>query len=93
MKIWIDTSLELVRKTGVGAYILTLIKAGENLGLNIEPKEFKINKRIKFKYFFLLLWQNTILYLQSLLYQPDIIIFPNFVMPYIKRKNTNVNLQ
>ena len=88
MKIWIDTSIELVNKTGVGAYILTLIKAVGQLGYKITQKEFKINKKIKFKYFFLLFWQNTILHLQILLQKPDVVIFPNFVMPYIKRKKT-----
>lgn len=88
MKIWIDISLELVKKTGVGAYILTLIRAFEYMTVKTDLYECKIPKIIKLKYLILMIWQNTILYLKVLWKQPDLMIFPNFLMPYFKREKT-----
>ena len=88
-KLWIDTSLVLNMKTGIGAYVLTLINALELLGINYEKIIFHINKKVRFKYFFHLIWMNTALYLKTIIEKPDIIIFPSFAMPFLTRKKTN----
>lgn len=88
LTLWIDTSLVLNMKTGIGAYVLTLIKALELLDINYKQVIFHINNKIHFKYFFHLIWMNTVLYLKTIIEKPDIIIFPSFAMPFFTRKKT-----
>lgn len=86
--IYVDISFELKNKTGIGAYILTLIKALDVAGLNYKNLELKLPAKTKFKFVFLQLWLNTYLLFCAHKKQIDTIIFPNFSMPYFLRKQT-----
>lgn len=88
LTIWIDTSLVLNMKTGIGAYVLTLINALELLDMEYKQITFHINNKIRFKYFFHLIWMNTVLYLKTIIEKPDIMIFPSFAMPFFTRRKT-----
>ena len=82
-KIWIETSFVLNNTTGIGAYVLTLMQCFKLQGLYFKKINLKLPYK-KFKFIFHFLWMNTILYLKTFWEKPDIIIFPAFVMPYIR---------
>ena len=82
-KKWIDISYELKNKTGVGAYILTLLKISPTL----YPIKCYINIK-KRKALFQILWQNTTLLFNIFFKKPEIIIFPNFRTPFFRIKST-----
>lgn len=86
--IFLDISLELKKKAGIGAYILTLIKAFESLNIPIETFEFKIGDKIKFKNIWYIIWLNTYLLIHTYIKKPEIMFFPSFFMPYFTRKKT-----
>lgn len=88
MKIWVDCTFGLEFKTGVGMYILMLIECFDKLKLDYEKFSCKSIKHLKFKYYFYLLWANTFFYIETLIKKPDVIIFPTFYMPFLKRKGT-----
>lgn len=84
-KILIDTSLILKPKTGVGAYVETLIEILKTSDVKYDLCSLNLPSKLKFKQVFHLLWMN--------LYYPfkkgyDIMIFPNFFIPSIKNKNS-----
>jgi glycosyltransferase involved in cell wall biosynthesis len=84
----INTSFELAQKTGIGAYILTLLETFKILDVKYKTIELKIPKWFKFKYFWQLLWLNTIVFVQTLIEKPKIFFSPSFLMPYLTRKDT-----
>ena len=89
-KLFIDISFIFTSsKTGIGAYILTLYKALNIYNISYKNIELKLPKWLKFKYiWYLILWFNTVFYLNVLINKPNVIIFPSFFMPYLKRKKT-----
>ena len=87
-KIFIDTSFDLEKKTGIGVYILTLMNCLDNLNYEYKEVCFKLNKKIKFQFWIYMLWLNTVFYIKTLIEKPDIIIYPGFRMPWLKRKGT-----
>lgn len=88
MKIWIDTSFALNKKTGIGAYLLTVMNAMDKLVIYYEKIScnFLENKPLKAIPYFI--WLNTTFFIRTLINKPNTIIFPSFMMPYFKRKNT-----
>ena len=74
--------------TGIGVYVLNLEKALKLLSCDFSRIEFNFHKKLKFKYFFYQLWLNFFLYLKVLFFKTNIVIFPNFIMPFIKFKGT-----
>lgn len=88
-KLFIDVSFLFNPTTGVGAYVkilLNILKKSKKLHLEIF--ELKLPKWIRYRYIFHNLWQNTFLYMLTILFKPNIIIFPAFIMPYLRRKKT-----
>lgn len=81
--IWIDKSIYLIGKTGVGMYILMLTECLRKLN-NIKYNfiELKMKKETKRKSIWLTLWHNTFVYIKTLVLKPDAIIFPCSLMPY-----------
>lgn len=86
--IFIDVSFYDYKKTGIGVYVYTLLKCLRLNNLVYKKKELNIPNLFRFKSIFLMLWQNTLLYVLTLLFKPDIIIFPAFAMPYFTREKT-----
>lgn len=86
--IFLDISFELKKKAGIGAYILTLMKALELLNKPVQTCEFKINDKIKFKNIWYLIWLNTYFLVYTFIKKPEVIIYPSFFMPYFTRKKT-----
>ena len=86
--IFIDTSIELRNKTGIGAYILTLMKCLDILNLPYKNIELNLSPKTKFKYIWQQLWMNTYLLIYTFLKKPEIMIFPSFFMPSFTRKKT-----
>ncbi len=87
-KVWINSSFILNKKTGVGAYLLTFLKALDKLHIDYELQSLNLPSNIKYKYFWEKLWFNSVFFVKTLLLKPDIIIFPSFSMPVLKRKKT-----
>lgn len=86
-KIWLDISYELKNKTGIGEYILTIQKLF-NIN-NIEYENIECKTDLKgYRAIIHFLWMNSILLIKTLINKPDIIIFPNFRMPFFKRSKT-----
>ncbi len=86
--IFIDTSFTIKNKTGVGVYVITLMKCLNRLNKDYKMLNFSMPDKIKFKYIWYNLWLNTVVYFKTLIEKPDVFISPAFVMPSIKRKNT-----
>lgn len=86
-KLFIDISFIYNNKTGIGQYTDVLIS---NLPKELTLKYFnlKLPQKLKFKSIFLVLWQNSFIYLKTLIEKPKTIIFPAFFMPYFKIKKT-----
>ena len=87
-KIFIDVSFCDYKKTGIGVYVYTLLKGLRLNNLAYINRELNIPNSFRFKSVFLMFWQNTILYIITLFFKPEIIIFPAFIMPYFTRKKT-----
>ena len=86
--IFINTSFELKRKVGIGAYILTLIEALKEQKQEYKCVELTIPAWIKYKWFFQMIWLNTVIFLLTLIKKPKLFISPSFIMPYFKVKGT-----
>ena len=87
MKIWVDISYELKNKTGIGAYMLTLLKCLKTID-NIEVETFNCNWDKKgIRAFLHMIWLNTLFLFKAFIQKPDVILFPNFRMPFFKIKN------
>lgn len=86
--IFINTSIELKNKTGIGAYILTLLSAISFQNYSYKTIELDIPNKLKYKYIWQTLWLNSFVYLHTLIKKPTIFISPSFIMPYFTRKNT-----
>ena len=88
-KIYIDTSFTLkTSKTGIGVYVYTLFEAIKKKNLDYKTIEFNIPNKIRFKNVWYKIWLNTFHYFWALINKPDVIIYPNFIMPFFKRKET-----
>ncbi|EKE02183.1 MAG: group 1 glycosyl transferase [uncultured bacterium] len=88
MKVWIDCSFALKNKTGVGAYILSIIEALKESGIIPNLIFCRIFENIPYKAIPYFIWLNTVFYIKTLIEKPDVIFFPAFFMPFFKRKNT-----
>ncbi len=88
MKIWVDDFIFNYEKTGISSFLETILEILNKENINYELTKFRVARHIKFKHYILLLWFNTILYIKTLIEKPDIILFPNFFMPFVKRKGT-----
>ena len=86
--IHINTSLELQNKTGIGAYILTILSALQILNQKYNTIELKIPNKFKYKYIWQTLWLNSFVYINTLILKPKVFISPSFIMPYLTRKKT-----
>lgn len=86
--IIINTSFELKQKTGIGAYVLVLIKCLEKLKKDYKAIELCLAPNVKFKYYWQLLWLNSIVFVQTLITKPSIFLSPSFIMPFFKNKGT-----
>ena len=86
--IHINTSLELQNKTGIGAYILTILSALQILNQKYNTIELKIPNKFKYKYIWQTLWLNSFVYINTLIMKPKVFISPSFIMPYLTRKET-----
>ena len=82
--IWIDTSMYLLKKTGIGMYILMLIDCFERLKVNYKCVELKLSEKVGKKPLLVLIWHNTILFLKTFFIRPNIIIFPCCLMPFMQ---------
>ena len=92
-KLFIDVSFLFNPTTGVGAYVkilLNILKKSKKLHLEIF--ELKLPKWTRYRYIFHNLWQNTFLYMLTILFKPNIIIFPAFIMPYLRTQQVAKNL-
>ena len=88
MKIWVDDFIFNYEKTGISSFLETILEILNKENINYELTKFRVARHIKFKHYILLFWFNTILYIKTLIEKPDIILFPNFFMPFVKRKGT-----
>lgn len=86
--IYINTSFELKNKTGIGAYILTLLEILKTLKLSYTTIALNIPQNFKYKYIWQTIWLNTFVYIDTLIKKPEVFISPSFIMPYFTRKNT-----
>lgn len=87
-KIWIDTSFALKNKTGVGAYIITLLNVLKLVGIEPQNRELKLPNKFKFRFIFHVLWLNTLYYFETNFRKPDFIIQPGFIMPFLTNRKT-----
>ena len=87
-KIWINTSFELKKKAGIGAYILTLLKIFDITKQEYKCIELKLPEKTKFTYFYQFIWLNSVVFFKTLIFRPKVFISPSFLMPYFKVKNT-----
>jgi len=88
MKVWMDGSFALKNKTGVGAYILSIRNVIEELGIKPKMIFCKVFENIPYKAIPYIIWLNTAFFVKTLLEKPDVIFFPAFFMPFLKRKGT-----
>ena len=88
-KIWVDTTILRGSETcGMAEYTKNLIGILEK---NSYKMECFYNPFLSFgflstKIYFL--WLNTFFLLKTVIYKPDIIIFPSYIMPFFIRKKT-----
>lgn len=85
---FLNTSFELQNKTGIGAYILTILSALKILKQPFKTIELKIPNKFKYKYIWQTLWLNSFVYIKTLIQKPEEFISPSFIMPYLTRKET-----
>lgn len=87
-KILIDTSILYSNITGIGVYVMTILKCLKNISTSYKTVALKLPKKLNLKFVYNFLWMNTILYLKTLILKPESLIFPAFAMPYFTRKKT-----
>ncbi len=89
LNIQIDVSFIFKPKCGIGVYVDTLIKCLSSLNITPGIISFEYPKMLsKIKYWLYIIYLNTIFYVKTFITKPDVIIFPTFFMPYLKRKKT-----
>ncbi|OGI01306.1 MAG: hypothetical protein A2Y25_00920 [Candidatus Melainabacteria bacterium GWF2_37_15] len=88
MKVWFDGSFILNKKTGIGNYLLNLKDKFHSACINTEILRYNERGPFVFNVIPYLIWLNVIFYLKTLKEKPDIIVFPAYIFPVLRRKKT-----
>ena len=86
--LYINTSIELKKKTGIGAYIITLLLCLNHIQTDYKIIDLNIPYNFKYKYLWQTIWLNIPIFLKTFIYKPNVLISPAFIMPFFTRKKT-----